>query len=389
MLNLLAKVFIKETPEMPWPEVRRRYGVLCGAYGIFLNLLMSLGKLLAGSLSGSIAITADALNNLSDATSSVITMVGFRLSGKKPDADHPFGHGRFEYVSGLIVSMVIVVMGFELMLTSVRKILTQEPVSFSPVTLGILLVSILLKLYMMLYNRRIGKRFSSATLRATAADSLSDCIATTVVLLCMVIGYFFSLSLDGYAGALVALFILYTGISAAKEIISQILGNPPDPDLVQKIHDLVMESDVIVGIHDMIVHDYGPGKVFVSLHAEVPMEGNVLELHDAIDNVELRLRKELGCLAVIHMDPIATQDKHVAEVRSQVAEKIRELDPAATIHDFRMVPGTTHNNLIFDVVVPFQLKLLDDEIIQRVDQLVKDIDSRYNAVVEVDRSYIG
>ena len=389
MLSLLAKIFVKETPDMPWTEVRRRYGVLCGAYGIFLNLLMSLGKLLAGSLSGSIAITADALNNLSDATSSVITMVGFRLSGKKPDADHPFGHGRFEYVSGLIVSMVIVVMGFELMLTSVRKILTPEPVSFSPVTLGILLVSILLKLYMMLYNRRIGKRFSSATLRATAADSLSDCIATTVVLLCMVIGYFFSLSLDGYAGALVALFILYTGISAAKEIISQILGNPPDPDLVQKIHDLVMESDVIVAIHDMIVHDYGPGKVFVSLHAEVPMEGNVLELHDAIDNVELRLRKELGCLAVIHMDPIATQDKHVAEVRSQVAEKIRELDPAATIHDFRMVPGTTHNNLIFDVVVPFQLKLLDDEIIQRVDQLVKDIDSRYNAVVEVDRSYIG
>ena len=389
MLSLLAKIFVKETPDMPWTEVRRRYGVLCGAYGIFLNLLMSLGKLLAGSLSGSIAITADALNNLSDATSSVITMVGFRLAGKKPDADHPFGHGRFEYVSGLIVSMVIIVMGLELLLSSVRKILAPEPVVFSAVTLGILVASILLKLYMMLYNRHIGKRFSSATLRATAADSLSDCIATTVVLLCMVVGHFFSISLDGYAGVLVALFILYTGISSTKEIVSQILGNPPDPDLVQKIYDLVMESDVIVGIHDMIVHDYGPGNIFVSLHAEVPMEGDVLELHDAIDNVELRLRKELGCLAVIHMDPIATQDKHVMEVRDRVSEKVCALDPAVTIHDFRMVPGTTPTNLIFDIVVPFHLQLADDEIVQRVDSLVKELDPSYNVVVEVDRSFIG
>ena len=389
MLKLLAKIFVKETSDMSPIEVRRRYGVLCGAYGIFLNVLLSIAKLSVGTICGSIAITADAINNVSDATSSAVTLLGFRLAGRKPDADHPFGHGRFEYVSGLIVAMVIVVMGIELMISSVKKIISPEPVECSVAALIILALSILVKFYMMLYNRSVGKRFSSAALKATAADSLSDCVATSVVLICMCIAYFTDLSLDAYAGALVSLFILYTGIGAAKEIISQILGNPPDPELVKKIEALVMENEFIVGIHDMIVHDYGPGNIMVSLHAEVPREGDIMELHDAIDNVEFRIRRELGCQAVLHMDPIVTEDKLVLDTRAALAEKILELSPEATIHDFRMVPGPTHSNLIFDVVAPFSLKLSEDEIRERVNQLVKELNPSFNAVIEIDRPFVS
>lgn len=388
MLKLLAKCFVRETPDMPQVEVRRRYGVLCGAYGIFLNILLSIAKLIAGAISGSIAITADAMNNLSDATSSVVTLVGFRISGKKADADHPFGHGRVEYVSGLIVAMFIVVMGFELMLSSIEKMQNPEPVDFSLATVLILALSILVKLYMMLYNRSIGKRFDSAALRATAADSLSDCIATGVVLLCMLIAHFTDLCLDAYAGAVVSVFILYTGISAAKEIVSQILGNPPDPELVRKIETLVLENDLVLGIHDMIIHDYGPENIIVSLHAEVPMEGNIMEMHDAIDNVESRIRHELGCLAVIHMDPIVTKDELVLQTKTKIAQKLKTLDAEATLHDFRMVPGPTHSNLIFDVVVPFSMQLSDEEIRSRVDALAKELDPSFNTVIEVDRPYI-
>ncbi len=385
MIDLLAKLFILRTPDLSPVDVRRRYGVLCGGLGIVLNLLLSAGKLAAGVISGSIAITADALNNLSDAGSSIVTLVGFRLAGKQPDADHPFGHGRFEYIAGMVVAMLILVMGVELLISSVRKIFSPQPVLYSPLVLAILFVSALVKLYMMLYNRRIGRRFQSSALLAAAADSLNDCIATGVVFLCGLLSRSTALPLDAYAGVLVSLFILYTGFTAARQIVSQILGNPPDPELVEKIEQIVLDNAQIVGIHDMMIHDYGPGNCVVSLHAEVPQEGDILELHDVVDQAEMRLHRELGCQAVIHMDPIATRDEAVLRVRSQVVEKLKTLDPGITIHDFRMVPGSAYSRVLFDVAAPYSLKLSDEEIGKQASRLVQELDPKFLPMVSVDR----
>lgn len=387
MLKLLARLFLKEKADLPETELRRRYGVLCGAYGVFLNLLLGAAKLFVGMRSGSISISADAVNNLSDASSSIVTLLGFWVAGKKPDADHPFGHGRSEYVAGLIVSMAIVVMGIELLLSSVEKIFNPKPTEFSLLALLVLLASILVKLYMMLYNRSAAKRFSSAALQATAADSLSDCIATSVVLLCMLLAHFANLNLDAYAGTLVAGFILYTGIHTARDIISRILGNPPDPDLVSKIEKLVLQSEIIVGLHDMIVHDYGPGNIIVSLHAEVPVDGDLLMIHEEIDRVELQIRRELGCTAILHIDPIATKDENVLRIKRLVAEKMTALSPEVTIHDFRISPGPEQSNLIFDVVVPFSLDLTDDQVQEYAEGLAKELNPCFHTIVEVDRPF--
>lgn len=386
MVTLLGRLLIRQEGREE-AEIRKAYGILCGAVGIFFNVLLFAGKFFAGTLSGSIAITADAFNNLSDAGSSVVTLLGFQLAGQKPDTHHPFGHGRMEYLSGLVVSMLILLMGVELGKSSLEKILHPEEVDFSPLTVGILCVSIAVKLYMFLYNKRIGKKLGSTAMEATAMDSLSDCVATTAVLAATLVGHFTGLRIDGWCGILVACFILWSGIGAARDTLDPLLGTPPTAEFVGRIRDLVMAHKGIIGIHDLIVHDYGPGRVMISLHAEVSASENVLELHDEIDNVENELREKLGCEAVIHMDPIVTDDGITEETRERVADLIHCIDDDINIHDFRMVSGPTHTNLIFDAVVPFGFRLSDEEVERKIKTAVRALDGNYYAVVKVERSY--
>lgn len=386
MVTLLGRLFIRQEGREE-SEVRKAYGILCGAVGIFFNILLFAGKFFAGTLSGSIAITADAFNNLSDAGSSVVTLLGFQLAGQKPDPEHPFGHGRMEYLSGLVVSMLILLMGVELGKSSLEKILHPEEVDFSLLIVGILCASIAVKLYMFLYNKRIGKKLGSTAMEATAMDSLSDCVATTAVLAATLVGHFTGLRIDGWCGIVVACFILWSGIGAARDTLNPLLGTPPTAEFVGRIRDLVMAHKGIIGIHDLIVHDYGPGRVMISLHAEVSASENVLELHDEIDNVETELREKLGCEAVIHMDPIVTDDGITEETRERVAALIHCIDDDINIHDFRMVSGPTHTNLIFDAVVPFGFRLSDEEVEKKIKAAVRALDGNYYAVVKVERSY--
>ena len=388
MIKLLARWCIPDRENVTSPAVRRAYGTLCGAVGIGLNLLLFLGKFFAGQLSGSIAVTADAFNNLSDAGSSAVTLLGFRLAGRKPDTEHPFGHGRVEYISGLAVAGLILLMGVELAKSSFDKILHPEEVTFSLLALGILAASVGVKLYMWGYNRSVGRRIRSAAMEATAMDSLSDAASTAAVLLAMLVGKWTGLAVDGYVGLLVALFILFSAYKAAKETLSPLLGQAPDPELVQEIRDIVAAHGTVQGVHDLVVHDYGPGRCMISLHAEVPAHGDILELHDVIDNIEKELAEKLHCQAVIHMDPIVTDDAAVGQLRRQVAEAVKQVDPRMTIHDFRMVRGTTHSNLIFDAVLPFSAKKTPEQAAQEIRQLVREMDSSYFAAVTVERSYV-
>lgn len=388
MISLLAKWFIKDRDHVTDPAVRRAYGSLCGFVGIGLNILLFLGKFFAGTISGSIAVTADAFNNLSDAGSSVVTLLGFRLAGKKPDPEHPFGHGRIEYISGLVVSALILLMGVELAKSSFEKILHPEAVDFSLLAIVILAVSVAVKLYMSLYNAAVGKKINSAAMAATAADSRSDAISTAAVLLAMLVGKWTNLMIDGYVGMLVAILIIIAGIKAAKETVEPLLGQAPDGDFVADIERIVMSYEPICGIHDLVVHDYGPGRVMISLHAEVPAHGDILALHDVIDNAEQALRTELGCEATIHMDPIVTDDGITGELRQKVAALVRTIDERITIHDFRMVPGNTHTNLIFDAVVPYDKTLSKPEVEEKIKQMVRDMEGDYFAVVLVENSYV-
>ena len=386
MITLLARLFLKPDGKSE-ADLRKAYGVLCGAAGIGLNILLFLGKFFAGTLAGSIAITADAFNNLSDAGSSFVTMLGFQLAGQKPDSDHPFGHGRIEYLSGLAVSMLILLMGFELAKSSLDKILHPAPVDSSWLVIAILCVSIAVKLYMSFYNRSLGKKLNAPAMLATAADSLSDSVATTAVLIATLVGRFSGLMIDGWCGILVAAFILWSGFNAAKDTINPLLGTPPTHEFVDQIKHLVMAHPAIIGIHDLIVHDYGPGRVMISLHAEVSASENVLELHDEIDNVESELREKLGCEAVIHMDPIVTDDGITEETRERVAALVHCIDDAINIHDFRMVAGPSHTNVIFDAVVPYGFRLTDSEVEEKIKTAVRTLDGNYFAVVKVERSY--
>lgn len=387
MVTALINLFIKDKEDVKNPKVRQKYGMLCGTVGIFLNVLLFLGKFLAGTISHSISITADAFNNLSDAGSSCVTLVGFKMAGAKPDMAHPFGHGRIEYIAGLIVSGAIIFMAFELVKSSVTKILHPQPVEFRVLTAVILLVSILVKIYMAFYNYQIGRKVDSAAMRATATDSLSDTCATTVVLLAAVVGKLTGIQIDGYCGVLVGIFIFYAGISAAKETLNPLLGQPPEKEFVREIEEVVLAHEEICGIHDLLVHDYGPGRLMISLHAEVPAEGNILELHDVVDNAEAELRRKLNCAAVIHMDPVVTEDEHILSMKKSMEEMIAKIDPVITIHDFRVVMGTTHTNLIFDIVVPYEYKLSDEALTELIQRRTKEIfGDNYFAVIQVDKA---
>lgn len=388
MIRLLSALFIKNHRCYSSPQVRQAYGTLCGAVGIGLNLLLFLGKWIAGTLSNSIAITADAFNNLSDAGSSIITLIGFRISGQKPDPEHPFGHGRMEYISGLLVSVAILIMGFELIKSSIDKIIHPEAIESSPVILGILAVSILVKIYMFYYNRSVSAKIDSAAMRATAMDSLSDTISTALVLAATVISQLTGILLDGWLGVLVGFFILYTGGSALKETMDLLLGQPPKKEFIKQIRDIVVSHPLIYDIHDLIVHDYGPGRLMVSLHAEVDADGDIQAIHEQIDHIEHELQEKLHCSATIHMDPIVTNDAQVLEMKAVVQKIVQDFDSSLSMHDFRMVRGTTRTNLIFDISVPSGTEHTDNYIINELKNRIHNIPGcQYFAVIQIDHEY--
>jgi len=369
------------------PETRRRCGVLSGLAGIGLNLLLFLGKLLAGLATASIAVTADAFNNLSDAASSVVTLVGFRLASQEADEEHPFGHGRIEYLAGLAVSILILLVGLELAKSSLEKMLHPEQVDFRVLPAVILAVSIAVKLGMFWFNRGLSRAIQSAALAATAADSLSDAVATTTLLLGLLAGHLFSLPLDGWLGLAVALFILRAGWGAARDTIDPLLGRPMDRELAADIDRIVLGHNYILGIHDLVYHDYGPGRAMMSLHAEVPADGNFLELHDVIDHIERELKAKHHIETCIHMDPVV-RDERTEGLRRQVAEIAKGIDPALTIHDFRVTAGPIHTNLLFDVVVPYSFALSDSQVRAALCEGIKGLSDRYVPIIQVDHSYV-
>lgn len=388
MINILARIFIKDHENISDSKVRGAYGVLCGAVGIVLNLILFGIKIFAGFISGSVAIAADAFNNLSDAGSSVITMIGFRMAGRKPDPEHPFGHGRIEYVTGLIVSFLIILMGFELGKSGFEKIISPVPVEYNRITVIILIVSIIIKLYMYLYNKKTGERISSQAMNATAMDSFTDSISTCVVLLTMLLSEYAGIQVDGWCGLLVAAFILYSGVTSAKDTIEPLLGSRPDKEFVDKIAEYACSYPQILGVHDLIVHDYGPGRMMVSFHAEVPADGDILEIHDLIDNIEAKLREILSCEAVIHMDPIAVDDEKTNEMKEIVKTLTEQMGSNLQMHDFRMVEGPTHTNLIFDVVIPYDFHMKDEEVVNELKTEIQALKGNYFAVINVDKPYV-
>lgn len=389
MFTLLSKIFIKDNKNYTSPKVREGYGKLAGVLGIVLNALLFVSKLIAGLLTGAISVTADAFNNLTDAGSSLITYIGFKLSAKPTDREHPFGHGRMEYVAGFVVSMLIFLVAFELIKGSVQKLINPTDTIFSVVAVCVLVASIFVKGYMFVYNYSTAKKINSSAMRATATDCLTDTISTTVVLAGLLLNKFFAINIDAYAGLLVALFILYAGFNSAKETIGLLLGKAPDPEYVSQIENRVLSLPGITGIHDLIVHNYGPGRQIISLHAEVDANENVNEAHDKIDNAEVVLEKEFNCIAVIHMDPIVQNDSEQNEYKSLCVSVIKQIDPSFSLHDFRMTKGATHVNLIFDLTIPHECKLSSDAIKNIVTQGVKEKNPSLNVVCKIEYCYSG
>ena len=385
MLTLLSKIFIKNNTDYQNPQTRSAYGKLCGGFGILLNICLFAGKLTVGILSRSIAIIADATNNLSDAASSALTLIGFKLAEQKPDDDHPYGHGRIEYITGLLISIAIIFMGFELVKSSVVKIFHPQSMECSVVTIIILLASILIKIYMYLYNHSIGQKIESVVMTATATDSLSDSIATSVVLVSTFIYLLTNINIDAYCGVLVGLFILYSGFNAAKETISPLLGQPPKPELIEQIKNIVFSHKEILGIHDMMVHDYGPGRIIASLHAEVDSRGDIMNLHEVIDCIETEIRDKCLCQAVIHMDPVLVNDPYTDELKEKVQKIIHDFDPNLNFHDFRVVKGQNRTNIIFDLLLPFKYKFSDEYMVKYLKDEVKKINPTFFAVINVDK----
>lgn len=386
MTNLLIKLFVKDSKNTSDPAVRKRYGYLGAFTGIVLNILLFLGKLIAGILSGGISVIADAFNNLSDAGSSIMTFVGFKMAGMPADSEHPYGHGRMEYVSGIIISFIIMMMGFELGKSSVEKIFSHEKSEFSILAVSVLGASLLVKLWMALFNTKLGRKIDSATMKAAAADSLSDCISTSVVIICMFIQLFSGFELDSYAGIIVALFILYTGFNTFKESLTPLLGAKPKKELVEEIENTVMNYDGIVGVHDLMVHDYGVGRMVISLHAEISSKTDIMLAHELIDLIEDDLREKYRCSVTIHMDPVVVDDKKADEVKKVVLDIIKNIDSSLTIHDFRITDGVSRINVIFDLVTPFGFRYKDGELALMIKNAIAEKDGRLNAVITVERS---
>ena len=387
MTKLLIRLFVRDSNNIKDAAVRVRYGYLGSVTGIVLNILLFAGKLIAGIISGAISVTADAFNNLSDAGSSIVSLVGFKMAAQPADEEHPFGHGRMEYVSGLIISFLILLMGFELAHESVLKMISPKDIRFSWLTLCILIASVLVKLWMGLFNLTLGKRINSTSMKATAADSISDCISTSAVIVAMLVFYFAGVNIDSIIGLLVALFILYNGVKTFRESLTPLLGTKPDKEFVDEITASVEKYPDIVGTHDLIVHDYGVGNLIISMHAEVPMQMEFNAAHELIDMIEDELKKKYNCLVTIHMDPVAVNDERVMAVKAQVSEVVRNIDSRMSIHDFRMTDGRDRVNLIFDLVVPFGLGMTDAQVRENVSARVSALDKAYCCVISIDREY--
>jgi len=383
----LVRLFVKNSRDTTDPGVRTAYGNLASWVGIFCNLLLCAGKFLAGTLSGSISIAADAVNNLSDASSSVVSLIGFKLGARPADDEHPYGHARFEYLAGLAVAVMVLVIGVELLKSSVEKILDPAPVTFSWVAMAVLAVSIAVKLWMSVFNRTVGKRINSGSLIATAADSRNDVLTTSAVLIASLISHFAKVELDGWMGAAVALFILYSGVGLVKDTIDPLLGLAPDPELVQHIHDKIMSYPGVLGTHDLMVHDYGPGRQFASVHVELAAEDDVMASHELIDDIERDFLKNDRLPVVIHFDPIVTSDAQVGDMRRWLAEAVRTIDPSLSIHDLRMVPGVNHTNIIFDCVTPSGFAMSSARLKEAIAQLVSEKDPNYRCVITVETSF--
>ena len=388
MTNFLIRIFIGKNKDTNDPKIRSRYANLAGVTGIILNILLFAGKLTLGILSASVAIIADAFNNISDAGSSVVTLIGFRLAGKPVDKEHPLGHGRLEYVTGFIVDMLIVLVGFELFKTSIDKIISPALPTVGHWTLAILSVAILIKLWLFFFYRKIGKIIRSSAVRAAASDSLSDGIATTLVLVSAIVAKQFGVAIDGWAGILVALFIAYTGIKAAKETIDLLLGSPPDPEFIKGIYEFVKNYPRIVGIHDVMVHDYGPGRQIVSFHAEVPSDSDINIAHEEVDKMERDMHEKFGCIVTVHLDPIVVNDPLVNEMRALSETAAKSVNADFTIHDFRMTRGEKNINLIFDLLLPVDCKTPTDEAEKDVESEIKRRCPDCFCVIRAEHPYV-
>lgn len=386
MTNYLIKKFIDEDSTANEITKRRKYGILSGVVGIICNVILSIGKFIAGIITGSIAISADAFNNLSDAISSVVTLICFKTSDSPADKDHPFGYGRIEYISGLIVSIAIIFMGIEFTKSSVEKIFSPEPVSEGLLPVIILIFSLIIKLWLGNFNNKIGEIINSTAMKATAFDSIGDAIITITILIGMAITHFTGISVDAYTGIFVAIFIIFTGISMIKETISQLLGESPSPEIVKGIKNIVMASPQVIGIHDLIVHNYGPGRIVVSLHAEMPANKSITELHEEIDTLEKQLKNKFNCQAVIHIDPITTDDDSLNETREKLSQIIKLVHKSAKIYDLRIVPGK-HQTLRFHVAVPYDVPQTDNDITEAISKSVKSINPDYKCTIDIDRIY--
>lgn len=387
MFERFVEHFVKNADDTENPSVRTAYGTFASIVCILCNIVLCSAKGLIGAAAGSVAIVADALNNLSDASSNIISLLGFKLASKPPDAKHPYGHGRFEYLSGLAVAVLILVIGVELVRSSIDKIVHPEPVEFGIALVIVLALSIVVKLWMAAFNKNLGTRISSTTLLATAADSRNDVIATAAVLACTLIGQFGGVNLDGWAGLAVGAFIIYSGIDLVRETIDPLLGKAPDPEFVKHIYDKITSYPGVLDTHDLIVHDYGPGRRFASAHVEMAAEMDPLKSHDVIDNIEEAFRTQENLLLVLHYDPIVTSDDAIGDLRRWISENIRRIDARLTIHDLRIVPGPTHTNVIFDVLRPAGLALSDEELCERISAIVEEHRPDAICKITVDDSY--
>lgn len=387
MTKLLIRWFVKDYENVRDLNVRSSYGKMAGWVGIVCNVILFIAKFLIGMLSGSVSISADAINNLSDASSNIISLLGFKMGSKPADQDHPYGHARYEYLAGLLVAVLIMVIGVELLSTSIQKVRNPEPVEFSWIMAGILAGSILVKLWMAVFNRFVGKTISSETLIATAADSRNDVISTGVVLIASIVSHYTSLNLDGWMGILVALFIMYSGFGLVKDTLDPLLGKAPDPVLVDFIEKKIMSYEGVLGTHDLMVHDYGPGRLFASVHVEMAAEEDVLKCHDIIDNIEKDFLEQNNLNMIIHYDPIVTSDEVVGDIRKWLGSQVKCIDERLSVHDVRMVPGISHTNMIFDCVVPHEFSLTDKEVKGKIQELVTAEYPGYQCVITIDKSY--
>ena len=388
MSDWLVRIFVRDADNTSDPAVRTRYGQFAGMVCIVCNVLLCVGKAMVGVAVGSISIVADAVNNLSDASSNIVSMLGFKLASKPADSHHPFGHGRFEYLAGLTVSVLEAAIGINLIMSSIGKIANPEPTTFGPAVVVVLIASMVVKLWMMAFNNEIGRRISSDTLRATAIDSRNDVITTGAVLMSAVISSFTGFDLDGWAGAVVGAFILWSGLALIRDSIGPLLGMTPDSQMVEHIKEKILGYPGVLGTHDLMVHDYGPGRQFASAHVEMAGEANVFESHDLIDNIEQDFRRE-GLVMTLHLDPIVTNDPAIHDMRNWINLHVKDIDPRLSIHDLRTVPGPTHTNVIFDCVRPHDLEMKDDELCERIQRVVSTKYPQAICKVTIDSSYLA